>query len=81
MAPSLYNTMANVDKMKQFIEKFTDSDTVKNEVGPVENFKKWMQTFSFEDIPFEAIDELMEMVQVAEEKSKIALIDLCRLIF
>ena len=54
---------------------------MKNEVGSVENFRKWMQTFSLEDIPFEAIDELMEMVQVAEEKSKIALIDLCRLIF
>ena len=54
---------------------------MKNEVGSVENFKKWMQTFSLEDIPFEAIDELMEMVQSAEEKSKIALIDLCRLIF
>ena len=40
-----------------------------------------MKTFSLEDIPLEAVDELMEMVQVAEEKSKIALIDLCRLIF
>jgi hypothetical protein len=40
-----------MDKMKQFIEKFADSDTVKKEVGPVENFKQWLTTFNLESIP------------------------------
>jgi hypothetical protein len=37
--------------MKQFIEKFTDSDTVKKEVGSVDNFKQWLVTFNLESIP------------------------------
>lgn len=37
--------MTNLDKMRQFIEKFVESDTVKNECGSVENFKKWLSGF------------------------------------
>lgn len=66
--------------MKEFIQKFVDSDTVKNEVGSVENFNKWLQIFDFESIPQKAIDELIEMLQVAEDRSKIALMDLIRLL-
>ena len=73
--------MAQIDKMRQFIEKFVESDTVKKECGSVENFKKWLAGFSLENMPQEAINELVEMVQAAEEKSKIALIDLMRLLF
>ena len=40
-----------MDKMKQFIEKFTDSDTVKKEVGPVDNFKQWLVAFNLDSIP------------------------------
>jgi hypothetical protein len=37
--------MANADKMKQFIVKFVDSESVKKEVGEVPNFKKWLESF------------------------------------
>lgn len=37
--------------MKEVIQKFVDSDMVKNEVGEVENFKKWLNVFDFESIP------------------------------
>ena len=68
--------------MKQFITKFVDSDEVKKEVtGGVENFKKWLTIFSFEDIPKEACDELVLMLEIAEDRSKIALIDLIRILF
>ena len=73
--------MANADKMKQFIQKFVDSDAVKKEVGEVKNFKEWLQTFDLENISQEALDELVELVGAAEERSKIALIDLMRLLF
>ena len=66
--------------MKEFIQKFVNSDTVKNECGSVENFNKWLQIFDFESIPQKAIDELIEMLQVAEDRSKIALMDLIRLL-
>ena len=67
--------------MKQFIEKFAESDTVKKEVGSVDNFKQWLVSFNLESIPQAALDELIQMVSAAEERSKIALIDLLRLLF
>lgn len=66
--------------MKEFIVKFTNSDTVKKEVTSIENFKAWLTDFKLEAMPQKAIDELIEMVAVAEERSKIALIDLLRLV-
>ena len=67
--------------MKQFITKFVESETVTKEVGEVADFKKWLAIFSFEDIPKEAVVELSQLCEAAEERSKIALIDLIRLLF
>jgi len=68
--------------MKQFIAKFVASDEVKKEVtGGVEQFIKWLAIFSFEDIPADACKELILMLEIAEDRSKIALIDLIRLLF
>jgi len=67
--------------MKSFIEKFVLSETVTKEVGDVSNFKNWLVEFKFESISQEALNELISMVEVAEERSKIALIDLVRLLF
>jgi len=42
---------------------------------------QWIETsFDIEAIPREAIDELVELAEVAEDKSKIAIIDLFRLL-
>jgi|CryBogDrversion2_8_1035294.scaffolds.fasta_scaffold312266_2 hypothetical protein len=43
--------MANLDKMKQHIEAFANSETVKKEVGLIPNFEEWLKIFSLEDIP------------------------------
>ena len=67
--------------MKDFIVKFCNSDTVKKEVGEVPNFLEWIADFKLDSIPQKAIDELVEMIACAEERSKIALIDLMRLLF
>ena len=66
--------------MKEFVTSLSNSEDVKKEVGDVVNFKKWLETFKLESMPREAIDELMQMVEIAEDKSKIALIDLVRLL-
>mmetsp|Transcript_31610 Transcript_31610/g.48347 ORF Transcript_31610/g.48347 Transcript_31610/m.48347 type:complete len:81 (-) Transcript_31610:569-811(-) len=67
--------------MKTFILKFVNSETVAKEVGSVDNFKKWMETsFEFPSISIKAIEELVKMVEIAEDRTKIALIDLTRLI-
>lgn len=59
LAPQAFNAQGNIEKMKEVIQKFADSDTVKNEVGAVENFKAWLQVFDFKTIPQKAIDELI----------------------
>jgi len=42
---------------------------------------QWIETsFDIEAMPREAIDELVELAEVAEDKSKIAIIDLFRLL-
>ena len=50
LAPQAFTTMANIDKMKQFIEKFVTSDAVKKEVGEVTHFKKWLENFDLQNI-------------------------------
>jgi len=37
--------------MKEFIEKFVNSETVIKEVGDVPNFKVWLVDFKLETIP------------------------------
>lgn len=72
--------MAMLEKMKEFVLKFAESDEVKKDLPTTENLLKWLHGFKIEAMPREAIDELMQMVEVAEDKNKIALIDLTRLL-
>jgi hypothetical protein len=44
------------------------------------NILNWLATLKLENMPQEAIDELMQLLEIAEDKSKIALIDLIRLL-
>lgn len=61
LAPQGFTTLQNIDKMKEFIMKFADSETVRKEVSDVSNFKAWLADMKFEAIPQKAIDELVEM--------------------
>ena len=45
LAPQAFTAQVNMDKMKQFIVKFVDSETVQKEVGDVANFKEWLKDF------------------------------------
>jgi len=65
--------------MKEFIIKFASGGQAG--VKSTENLLKWLNgSFNLESIPNDAIDELAELTEVAEEKSKIALVDLLRLL-
>ena len=64
--------------MKEFILKFTMQS--EKEVKSIANLQKWLDTFDLKAISNSAIDELVELAEIAEEKSKIALIDLFRLL-
>jgi hypothetical protein len=46
-----FDAQTNLDKMKQFIAKFLDSETVKKEVGEVPNFRAWLEGFALDNIP------------------------------
>lgn len=65
--------------MKQFVKNFATSSA--SEVSSTTHVLAWIDSsFSMESIPKEAIDELKELAEVAEDKNKIALIDLFRLL-
>lgn len=69
-----------IEKMREFVQNFVNSEDVKKEVKSTTHIKKWLESFKLEAMPREAIDELIDMVDVAEDKNKIALIDLVRLL-
>jgi len=65
--------------MKQFVKNFATSQA--SEVSSTTNVMQWIEdSFNVESISTAAIDELVQLAEVAEDKSKIALIDLFRLL-
>ena len=65
--------------MKQFVKNFATSQA--NEVASTAAVMQWIETsFDVENVPTQAIDELVQLAEVAEDKSKIALMDLFRLL-
>ena len=64
--------------MKEFIKKFAMQS--EKDVKSIANLQKWLDSFDLKSINNSAIDELVELAEIAEEKSKIALIDLFRLL-
>lgn len=67
--------------MKEFVTKFATSDEALKEIKTgTKNLQNWLNTLKLEKMPAEAIDELMQLIEIAEDKSKIALIDLVRLL-
>lgn len=80
LAPQGFTSMNLIEKMREFVQNFVNSEDVKKEVKSTGHIRKWLESFKLEAMPRDAIDELIEMVEVAEDKNKIALIDLVRLL-
>ena len=77
--PTTFAATGQMDKMKQFVKNFANSSA--SEVSSTANVLQWIDSsFSMEAIPNKAVDELRELAEVAEDKNKIALIDLFRLL-
>lgn len=65
--------------MKDFAIKFVKQS--EKEVKSTTAIMQWLtQSFDLQAMPRPAIDELRELAEIAEDKSKIALIDLFRLL-
>lgn len=77
--PSSFSAPGQVDKMKQFVKNFAASQS--EQVSSTTNVNQWIEAgFDTKSVPQAAIDELVELAEQAEEKTKIALIDLFRLL-
>lgn len=63
--------------MKEFIGKVVAS--AKDECK-LDLFQQWLDKFDFKQIDNATIDQLVALAEIAEDRSKIALIDLLRLI-
>jgi hypothetical protein len=76
--PIAFESAGNIDKMKDFIRKF--AQTSEKEVKSTTNIIAWLDNFDLKTAPQKAIDELVELAEVAEDKNKMALIDMFRLL-
>ena len=77
--PTTFAATGQLDKMKQFVKNFATSSA--GDVSSTTHVLQWIEAgFSIESIPKQAIDELRELAEVAEDKNKIALVDLFRLL-
>ncbi len=75
--PVGFTGTANLDKMKEFISKLAVSSA--GEVK-VDAFRAWLDTFDIKRIGAQALDQLVALSEIAEDKQKIALVDLLRLL-
>lgn len=72
--------MGAIEKMKEILINFVNNEQTRKEVKSIEHISKWLANMKLEHMPKEAIDELVDLIEIAEDKSKIALIDLMRLL-
>lgn len=77
--PTSFDSKAHASKMKDFTIKFVTQS--QSEVKSTAAVSAWLNgSFDLDNCPKAAIDELRELAEIAEDKSKIALIDLFRLL-
>jgi hypothetical protein len=80
LAPQGFLTMNALEKMNEGVTNFAKSDEASKEVKSTTNIIQWLANMKLEYAPREALDELLDLVEIAEDKSKIALVDLLRLL-
>lgn len=77
--PVSFGQTGQMDKMKQFIRNFATNSASK--VKSTANLMSWIESsFDTNSIPKQAIDELADLARIAEDKNKIAVCDLFRLL-
>jgi len=80
LAPQGFLTMNALEKMKEFVTNFAKSDEASKEVKSTAHIIQWLGNMRLEYVPREALDELLDLIEIAEDKNKIALVDLLRLL-
>lgn len=75
--PVGYSATGQVDKMKGFIGKLAEENAAEVKVNYILD---WLIKFDIKQVGNETIDQIVGLAEIAEDKSKIALIDLLRLV-
>ena len=75
--PVGYTTTGQIDKMKEFIGKLAEENAAEVKVNYILD---WLIKFDIKQVSNETIDQIVGLAEIAEDKSKIALIDLLRLV-
>ena len=79
LLPVCFTTQGQIDKMKEFILNFANKSA--KDVKSTAAITSWLSgSMDLEAIPRPAIDELVQLAEIAEDRSKIALVDLLRLL-
>lgn len=77
--PISFESQGQINKMKDFVKKFAQQS--EKDVSSTAKLNMWLDgSFDLKAIPRDAINELRELAEIAEDKPKIALIDLIRLL-
>lgn len=77
--PVCFTNQGQIDKMKEFIISFAKRS--EKDVKSTKELMAWLEgSMNLEAISKAAIDELVELAEIAEDKNKIALVDLFRLL-
>jgi hypothetical protein len=75
--PVGYSATGSIDKMKEFIGKLAEENSAEVKVNYILD---WLIKFDIKQVSNETIDQIVGLAEIAEDKSKIALIDLLRLV-
>jgi hypothetical protein len=79
LMPVCFTNQGQIEKMKEFILSFAKKSHA--DVKSTKELSAWLEgDMNLDSIPKPAIDELVELSEIAEDRSKIALIDLLRLL-
>jgi PUL domain len=75
--PVGYTAAGQIEKMKEFIGKLAQENAAEVKVNYILD---WLIKFDIKQVSTETMDQLVGLAEIAEDKSKIALIDLLRLV-
>lgn len=77
LKPMMYEDTKAVETIKKFLQNLVSQS--KSELK-LDNFSQWLETFNTKVISKPAMDELVQLAEIAEDKNKIAVFDCMRLL-
>eukprot|EP00351_Strombidinopsis_sp_SopsisLIS2011_P000924 CAMPEP_0116874292 /NCGR_PEP_ID=MMETSP0463-20121206/5720_1 /TAXON_ID=181622 /ORGANISM="Strombidinopsis sp, Strain SopsisLIS2011" /LENGTH=112 /DNA_ID=CAMNT_0004517723 /DNA_START=1010 /DNA_END=1348 /DNA_ORIENTATION=- len=70
--------MDQLKGLRDYVEKFTESEVVKKELESTVAIKEWLKIFDPKTISHTALEQLLQMTAEAEAQQKIAFLELLK---